>query len=383
MKKLSLAIALALILSIFVACSNDKTAPKAEEKQSTTETKEDVKTEEKNEDKKEEKTEEKEVAKSTEPLKVAMLGKDVKVATVIIAQSMGYFEEEGVNVQFEKAGNLSDAITALSMDKLDVLPFGAIPSASFISQGTDVMIFGGTISEGSEGLSNSDEKVTDLAQFEGKKIGSFRMETGHMILKGLLREAGVNAEFIYLESAQAIAEAVKKGEVDYGMVNSGYGYVAKKNDLNVAFHVGDFEKAFPCCRQSASPNAYKNRRDDLVKFETALLRAYNLFLNDHDMTINILSEYSGQDQDYIKAIFYGTDDYKPAMTVSLDPNKNKMIDFYEVMKANGDIDANTPAKIEDHIDTSIYEEALNILIERGENKDLYEKLLQESKENNK
>lgn len=99
-----------------------------------------------------------------------MLGKDTKVATIIIANALGYFEEEDVNVEFEKAGNLADAITAISMNKLDILPYGAIPSASFISQGTDVVIFGGTISEGSEGLSNNDEKITELSQFEGKKL---------------------------------------------------------------------------------------------------------------------------------------------------------------------------------------------------------------------
>lgn len=64
---------------------------------------------------------------------------------------------------------------------------------------------------------------------KAKKIGSFRMETGHMVLKGLLREANVNAEFIYLESQQAIVEAVKNGEVDFGMVNSGFGFVAGKS----------------------------------------------------------------------------------------------------------------------------------------------------------
>lgn len=69
-----------------------------------------------------------------------------------------------------------------------------------------------------------------------------------MVLKGLLREANVNAEFIYLESQQAIVEAVKNGEVDFGMVNSGFGFVAGKSGLHVAYHAGDFQEGFPCCR---------------------------------------------------------------------------------------------------------------------------------------
>ncbi len=319
---------------------------------------------------------------SAETLRVGMLGKDIKTACVILADSLGYFEEEGVNVEFEKINSLPDGLTAVSMDKLDILPFGVIPSCSYISQGTDVVIFGGTISEGSEGVTRDDVKYTELSDFAGKKIGCFRMETGHMVLKGLLREAGVDAEFIYLESSQAIVEAVKKGEVDIGMVNSGYGYVAEQSGAYVAFQVGDFESDFPCCRQTTSRTAVSEKRDALVKFETALLRAYEVYLNDRETTIEALVEYSGQDEAYVEAIMYGTDSYDNAMIVSMDPNKKKVADFYEVMKANGDIDADTEYDINEYIDTTIYEDALKNLIERGENTDLYEELFKEFEENN-
>ena len=316
-------------------------------------------------------------------LKVGMLGKDIKTACIILADSLGYFEEEGVDVQFEKVNSLPDGLTAVSMDKLDILPFGVIPSCSYISQGTDVVIIGGTISEGSEGVTKEKEKYTELSDFAGKRIGCFRMETGHMVLKGLLREAGVEADFVYLESSQAIVEAVNKGEVDIGMVNSGYGYVAEQSGAHVAFQVGDFESDFPCCRQTASRTVVNDKRDALVKFEMAALRAYVTYLNDKETAIEALVEYSGQEEAYVEAVMYGTDDYDNAMIVSLDPNKKKVSDFYEVMKANGDIDADTKYDINDYIDTSIYEDALKNLIEEGEDTDVYEKLLEEFEANNK
>lgn len=315
-------------------------------------------------------------------LKVGMIGKDIKTACIIIAEELGYFDEAGIDVQFEKINSLPDGLTAVSMDKLDILPFGAIPSCSFISQGTDVVIFGGTISEGSEGIVKGDEKYTELSQFEGKRFGCFRMETGHMIMKGLLREAGVNAEFIYLDSSQSIVEAVNKGEVDIGMVNSGYGYVAEQTGAHIGFQVGDFESDFPCCRQTTSRNAIESKRDALVRFEMAALRGYATFINDKEASIEALVKYSGQDAAYVEAIMYGTDAYKNAMKVSLDPNRKKVSDFYEVMKANGDIDADTQYDINDYIDTSIYEDALKYLIAEGENKDIYEKLLEEFEANN-
>lgn len=316
-------------------------------------------------------------------LKVGMIGKDIKTACIIIAEELGYFDEAGVDVQFEKINSLPDGLTAVSLDKLDILPFGSIPSCSFISQGTDVVIFGGTISEGSEGIVADGTKYTDLSQFEGKKFGCFRMETGHMIMKGLLREAGIDAEFIYLDSSQSIVEAVNKGEVDIGMVNSGYGYIAEQTGATVGFQVGDFEKDFPCCRQTTSRNTLENKRDALVKFETAVLRAYATFMNDKEASIDALVKYSGQDAEYVEAVMYGTEAYDNAMIVSLDPNRKKMEDFYEVMKENGDIDKDTKYDIADYIDTSIYEEALKYLIEEGENAEIYEQLLEEFEANNK
>lgn len=315
-------------------------------------------------------------------LKVGMLGKDIKTACIILANQLGYFQDENLDVQFETVNSLPDGITAVSMDKLDILPYGVIPSCSFISQGTDVVIFGGTISEGSEGVVSDGAKYTRLEQFEGKKIACFRMETGHMVLKGLLREAGVNAEFIYMDSQQSIVEAVKKGDADIGMVNSGFGYVAKQSGLSIGFQVGDFESDFPCCRQTASRTAVNEKRDALVRFEKAALRGYAAYLTDHEAAIENLTEYSGQDAAYVEAIMYGSEDYDNAMIVSLDPNKKKVSEFYEVMKANGDIDANTEYDIQDYIDTGIYEEALKALIDEGENAEIYNQLLTEFEANN-
>ena len=67
----------------------------------------------------------------------------------------------------------------------------------------------------------------------------------------------------------------------------------------------------------------------------------------------------------------------------LDVYKRQVSDFYEVMKGNGDIDADTEYDINDYIDTSIYEDALKALIERGDDKEIYEKLLVEFEANNR
>lgn len=326
---------------------------------------------------------------TAETLKVGMAGLDIKTACIIIAQQLGYFEEEGVDVQFETISNLADGLTAVDQGKLDILPFGVIPTCTFVSQGSDVVVFGGTISEGSEIVVTADKAgtINSAEDFQGKRIGCYRMETGHMVIKGYLREAVIDiiddAQFIYLDSQASIVEAVKKGEVDMGFVNSGFGYIAQQSGLAVAAKAGDFIADFPCCRQTTSRAALTDKRDALVKFEIAALRGYETYLTDHQATIDALVDYCGQDAKYVEAVMYGLEgEYDNAMIISLDPNKNKVVEFYEIMKANGDIAADTAYTMEDHVDVTIYEDALTELLDREPDHAIFSQLQDEFAVNN-
>ena len=376
MKKRVLSILLCCVLVFsLVACGSAKNETDADKKAA-----EEVET--KSEDDKSEDSKSEEQVCS---LKVGMLGVDIKTACIIVAKSLGYFEEENVDVTFEQVSDLAAGITAVSEGKLDILPYGSIPSMNFISQGTDLVVYGGTIAEGSEAIVKAEnaDKYKTVEELKGKKIGCFRMETGHMVVKGLCREAGMefdkDVEFIYLESQAAIMEAVNKGEVDLGFVNSGYGYVCKQSGLEVAFRVGEWKEDFPCCRQTTSRESFDSKYDGLVNFETALLRAMYYIETDKEGTIDILSEYSGQDASYVENVIYGTDDYIAAMKISLSPDVDAVADFYELMKANGDIDSETTYEIKDHLDDTIYGSALVKLIDRGENTEFYETLKKEEK----
>jgi len=329
------------------------------------------------------------ISDETETLKVARLGVDIKIAPIIVASELGYYEEENLDVQFEQVADLATGLTSVSNGDLDVLPFGCIPSCSFISQGTDVVIFGGTIAEGSEciTLAENVDKFKEAEDFIGTKIGCFRMETGHMVMKGWLREQGIDVnkdvEWLYLDSAASEVEAVRKGDVDLCFVNSGYGYVAEQNDeVAVAFHVGDYVENFPCCRMTTNRTDITEKSSALVKFMIANLRAYEVILNDKETAIKCLANYSGQPEAYVENVIYGTDNYKAAMVVDLDPSTTAVADFYETMKLNGDIDKETTYDINDYMDTSIYETALNTMIERDADNTLWSDLLETFKTKN-
>lgn len=319
-----------------------------------------------------------------ETLKVGMAGTDIKAVCVILAQELGLYEEEGVKVEFEKVSNLNDGVTALSQGKLDVLPFGFVSTATFVSQGTDVVVMGGTVSEGSQALVKPENKdmIQDIKDFKGKTVAYVRPETGQMIMKNQMVKAGLDIEkdvkFVVMDGFPAVGEAVSKGEADIGFVNSNFGYVAKQTGLEVAFDVADYVSDTVCCRETASREAVTDKRDAMVKFMTANLRAYEVYKTDQDTTIKTLMEYSGQDEGYVKAAMYNG-----VMKLGLDPNKKKVCELYEAMKQNGDISADTTYDIADYTDVTIYEDALEAMKDRFKDKGMYEELKAEFEKNNK
>lgn len=328
-----------------------------------------------------------EVSSETEDLTCALLGKDIKIACIVIAKEEGLYEEEKLNVSFETVANLSDGATAVSENKIDVLPFGVIPTCTFVAQGTEnIAVFGGTIAEGSECIVKPEnkDKYVKLEDFENAKVAYFPMETGHLVMQGLLNDAGkYNPDnWVIMSDQQSIIQAVAKGECDCGFLNSGMGYVAAQSGVTTSMHVGDLQPDFPCCRQTTSMDALQNKASALVKFTVANLRALEIFNNDKKRAIKDLAKYSGQSEEYVENIAYGTDKYDTPMIIELDPYTDAVCNFYEVMKETGNIDASTECKMEDHVDSAIYKAALDIMVERGENAEFYNGLLNAYKEHN-
>ncbi|MDD4715671.1 MAG: ABC transporter substrate-binding protein [Oscillospiraceae bacterium] len=323
-----------------------------------------------------------------ETLKVGMSAGLMKPVGIIVGDKLGYFKEEGVNVKLEKVSSQPDATTAVSTGDMDIFPFGVVAPCTYVSQGADMVIFSGTVSEGSEILASQDFKgiLKTADDLKGRTFAVSRAETGQMVLKDYLAKRGfklgTDVKFVYVDDQTVGMQGVKKGDFDFYICNNAMGYIGNQSGLKVVGTVRQFVPHYPCCRQFCSRSAYDNKRDALVKFEIAQLRGYEYYLTEKESTIKILAEYSGQGADYVEASMYGLGDYENVMDISLDPNKKAVVAFYETLKSLGEIDANTPYKIEDHIATDVYKEALTTLISREPNNKLWPKLMDEFHKNN-
>lgn len=338
---------------------------------------------------------------AVEELNTVLLGKDSKIACIILALQRGYYTDEKLTVNTQTvSGGFPEAMPMLSDGTVDVLPFGSIPTCTYVGKGDDLVIFGGTVTDGSECITliENKDKYKKPEDFKGKKIACFRMETGHMVTKSWLRENGLkignspesvdkgeaDVAFILLENSQAEVAAVENGEVDMCFVNSGYGARAiQGGKCAVAFQPQDLiGHDFPCCRQSTNRAAFEEKKSQLLKFEIANVRAMYDIANDKEGVIKDIVAYSGMDEDYIEKITYGKGDYVAAMKFEMDPQTDAVKAFYGNMIDNGDIENDDKELIVSHMDSTIYKAALDTLIERGENVDFYKDLLAKYKKNN-
>lgn len=326
-----------------------------------------------------------ETPKEPVTLKVGLLGKSVKPVGVLVADAMGYFDEEGVKVEFEKVSSMNDAYMAVSTGDLDVYLFSSTAAATFISQGTTTLrVFGGTAAEGSEIIAaKGTPHITGVDDLLGKTIACQMPETGQMVLKNYLLEQGytigapgegADVTFVYVNDGNTAVEGCTKGEYDYCITNSCLGYYAENFGAELVGSVKQFVETYPCCRQTCSQEAYENKFDALVAFETATLRGYRYYLENEEATLDILEAYAGEDREFLKAQVYGTDTYTPVMRLSLDPDKIACVKFYEAMANLGEITDTVEVDWNDYVVTDVYGTALKTLAERESDVDLWQEL---------
>ncbi len=309
-------------------------------------------------------------------LDVGLLGTGIKPVGVLVARALGYFEEEGVNINFQQVSSMNDAYTAVSTGDLDVYLFSSTAAATFISQGvTTLRVFGGTAAEGSEIMAAKGSGIVldSPDDFVGLTIGCFMAETGQMVLKNYLMEEGytigapgegADVSFVYYSDTSSGIAACVNGEYDLVLTNSCLGYYAADYGVDVVATVSDFVSPYPCCRQTCNSDTYANEFDALVRFEIAAMRGHAYALENEEETLDILEEYSGEDREFLRAQVYGTDSYTPDMRLSLDPDKDACVAFYEAMANIGEIQPVTEINWGDYVVTDVYSTALAELSQR-------------------
>lgn len=311
-------------------------------------------------------------------VRVGVMGGMLKAGLVVLARDLGIAEEEGFNLELVDVQSSADALTSIitGKDEMDVWSFQIMPSCNFIANGADLKIFGGSVAEGGAMIcakGHADE-YKDLENFRGKTILGIRGETGFITFIGMLVNAGFDPNTdinIIWTTAPAVLEGVTKGEGDVGFLPIEYTYFEDENiNAEVVCHVGDIAENYICCRLTTSSEILEARRDDFIKLIKAQIRAYHVYKTDPDTTKKILAEYSGQEEAFVEDNIYNS-----CIKFTPDPYSDAIGPFYEVLRKMDFFDdpKNAP-DVYEHVDITLYQQALNEILEEYPDDEVYQEL---------
>ena len=296
-----------------------------------------------------------------------------------VAQEEGYFKQEGLSatlLQFASAGELA---AGLESGKLDAAFIGSVPSITFQSNGRNLTIFGGAMTNGhgyvikkqfTGGKDNLGVQV-----LKGRNVASVKNSVQDAELLLLLKNAGIKVgkgadevNIVYFDSQKDAYAALQNSSIDAASAYSPYTSLAKGQGYNVVYYCAD-EPALenqPCCRQIAYTPALEKNPALYKSFERALIKAYKFTQENQAKTIKDVKKYIDINEDYIKTEVYGG-----FSTSSPDPDKQgtkKLKDTVVELGYTKDYD------IESYNNTSIYKEALDSLIKENPNDKVYAEL---------
>ncbi len=294
-----------------------------------------------------------------------------------VAAEEGYFKEEGLNVKLTQFSSAGELVNALESGKLDVAFIGSVPTLTFQSQGHDITIIGGAMTNGHGYVIKSDYTDREEAGVEilrGRNVASVKNSVQDAELQILLKNAGIEigegadkVNIVYFDSQKDAFAALSNKQIDAASVYSPYASLAKSQGYKVVYYCAH-EKALenqPCCRQVASTAAVKANPNTFTALERAFIKAYHLTQTDHEKTVSDVKKYIDIDREFIDTEVYGG--YSVS---SPDPDKKGTLTLKDTIVELGyteDYD------IEPLYNTQIYKNALDSILAESSD-DIYKSL---------
>ena len=304
---------------------------------------------------------------------------------VYISQDQGYLTEEGIDIEMQYINNGTDAFQAMDAGKVDIMStYGTGGPLIQIAAGKPYTIFGGYMITGETPCFGKPEtEWKDLNSFKGKKIGITRFGTPDIVLKGVLHDAGLynsaddcEVEFVEFKTNQETLQAIANGEIDFGATATGYELQAKELGLEIKMWPDDYWNDHSCCRMECLTSFLEDadNQEAVRRMFRAFIRAEE-YLQDHkDEVVDLVVKNLDLDKPTVESFIHS-----PHMKYNTDPNKAAVSTMWDKMKAFGYIE-NQDIKVEDHINTELYGEALKSLVaDYPDNKFFQEKLEQYEK----
>ena len=301
-----------------------------------------------------------------------------------IAQKQGYLAEEGITVNYIPVKTDADVFSGIKAGTIDVASnSGTNLPLQMISEGMDLTIFGGYLLTGCMPIiAKPDTPWNGIEDLIGKKAA---FEPNVYAVTGPLLEKGYDPvhdiTWLEFEDQNDRIKAVESGEADYALVGTDLNYEVNQNPgIKVLTYASDILPDYSCCRVEASSKWVKENPNTVKALLRAWIRAMAYYDAHHDETVSLMTDITGRDQEYIKAYLNN-----PRFDLNVDPMREAIRRAWQYMDRLGLLDEEArQINIDDHINTDLYEEALDECQRKygKENLKFYEKLQSQFVKNN-
>ncbi len=202
-----------------------------------------------------------------------------------VAKEEGYFEEEGLNVELTQFASAAELVNGLESDKLDVAFIGSVPTLTFQSQGHDISIFGGAMTNGHGYVIKSefaDKDELGVEILKGRNVASVKNSVQDAEFQILLKNANIEigegddkVNIVYFDSQKDAYAALTNATIDAASVYSPYASLAKSQGYKVVYYCAHEEalENQPCCRQVAKTDSLSKYPNTYAAIERAFIKA--------------------------------------------------------------------------------------------------------------
>ena len=300
---------------------------------------------------------------------------------VINAYQEGYFDDEKVNVDLTIVEDMGTAYSSVATNDLDMVVAMNLALNRIAEGEENLYMTGGIMSEGGVCAVAPDSNITlkSAEDFKGLTICGIQADSELIVIEALLLNSGLKRgedyKVIYTESMSVGCENVLKGTADVAIFNGVPVYmIAVKSGLKIAAYNEDLVGKYPCCRMTVNKAMITEHNYALTQFIVAELRGYKLFKENKEQTIKNLVAFNGVDAESLEAVYYGTDSFRTAMEIVMDPQVDYIKSYFEDYKTCGFIDKDTPYTLDDYFYNEAYVAALDVLAEREPDEKLWKEM---------
>lgn len=278
---------------------------------------------------------------------------------VNIAMEKGYFDEEGITIEPVAATAVLNALGLLSANQVDIVSnAGTSNPLQQIAAGNDFTIFGGHMINGAMPvIAKKGTEWKGVESLVGQKVA---INPSYFAFPGALMEKGYDdplhqVEWVTFGTYDDALAAVQRGEVKYALMGTEKNYpISQMDDIEIVSWHSEVMPNYSCCRMECQTSYLKENPETIKAIIRALLRAQCYYESHKDEAIELTAKKLNTTKEFVAAYMNN-----PHYFVSVDPLRNQVKRAWGILDKTNFLDENAKnINIDDHINTTLYEEAL-------------------------